>query len=188
METIPEYSIKQHNQSGGGQVRKRTPTNAGRLITLNEAEIRLARWLAKKRYSNSRKEEIKNNKIGPQSDEFTDLNGIGAEIAFCKLINVYPDTSISPRGGGCDCISCKGKRIDVKATKYENGKLLAARDKKDADTDVYVLMVGEFPAYQLKGWAFSSELIDKDNIIDLGYGPTYALEQDALHKVKSNLK
>jgi hypothetical protein len=75
-----------------------------------------------------------------------------------------------------------GKKIDVKTTKYQNGKLLAVLKKKEEDTDVYVLMLGEFPTYRYAGWAWASELIDERNIKNLGYGPTYVMEQDRLHQ------
>jgi len=63
-------------------------------ITLNESEIRIAKWLAKMRFHNNRQSSIMDKKIGKQSAEETDLNGIGAEMAFCKLVNVYPDFTI----------------------------------------------------------------------------------------------
>lgn len=149
-------------------------------ITLNESEQRIARWLAKQRYANNRKNNVEDRKVGPQSNEFTDLNGIGAELAFCKMLNIYPDLSVCPRSGGHDCISPKGYKIDVKSTKYENGRLLAMLGKEDAE--VYVLVVGEFPTYRWVGWARADELICEENIIDLGHGDTYALPQERLNK------
>ena len=61
------------------------------VVTLNDAEQRLARYLARQRYESNRNQGVTNNRVGPQSDEVTDLEGIAAEIAFCKLFNVYPD-------------------------------------------------------------------------------------------------
>jgi len=107
---------------------------------------------------------------------------VGAEIAFCKLYNIYPDLTITHRSGGYDCITCSGAKVDVKATIYFSGKLLAVINKHKSDADIYVLMVGKFPTYTWVGWAKAGDLLSDENIIDLGYGPTYALSQDKLNK------
>lgn len=149
-------------------------------VTLDRGERAVARLIADARYTNNRSSGVENQRIGPQSDEETDLSGIGAELAFCKLTNVYPDLTVEPRGGGWDCLSQKFSRIDVKTTTYPNGKLLARRTKTVNDADIYVLMVGEFPTYRWVGWVLSNELIKDENLIDLGHGPTYALDQHRL--------
>ena len=59
--------------------------------------------------------------------------------------------------------------------------MIAIASKRYEDVDVYVLMVGTFPTYSWIGWATAQELLIEDNLVDLGYGPTYALEQAALH-------
>ena len=68
--------------------------------------------------------------------------------------------------------------VDVKATRYKNGRLLAVlwKEKKD----VYGLMTGTFPTYEFRGLADGDDLLSADNIVDLGHGPTYALAQEAL--------
>lgn len=151
---------------------------------LNEQEQMLVRDLANKRYKSNRQHRIKNKKIGPQSNEETDRNGVGAEMAVAKFLNLELDTSTSPRSGGCDLISKKGNKIDVKHTKYKNGKLIATLNKKLSDADIYILCTGSFPDYEIKGWVKNTDLINEKNIKDLGYGPTYALEQEQLNKFK----
>jgi hypothetical protein len=151
-------------------------------IKLNEAEQAIAKYLAKRRYGNNRASGVDNNRIGPQSDAETDLNGVGAELAFCKAFNIYPDLSVDVRHGGHDCVSPKGHKIDVKTTKYRAGRLLAVKSKTKPDADIYVLMIGRFPTYFWVGWATADELIDDDNLMDLGYGPTYALSQSELRE------
>lgn len=151
-------------------------------VNLNAAEQQIAKFLAKQRHQENRRNGVENNRIGPQSDWETDLNGIGAELAFAKLLNVYPDMSIGVRRGGSDCRSARGNRIDVKATQYQSGRLLAVKGKRPSDADIYVLMVGRFPTYRWAGWATAQELIREDNITDLGHGPTYALSQSELRE------
>lgn len=147
--------------------------------TLNDAEQMLAKYLAEKRYDSNRASKIRNAKIGPQSNQETDLNGIGGEIAFCKMFGAYPDMSISPRHGGFDCL-WRGKKVDVKTTKYTTGKLIARKSKDKSSADLYVLIVGQFPRYAYKGMASSDELFKNENIVNLGYGDTYALDQSKL--------
>ena len=62
----------------------------------------------------------------------TDLEGIGAELIYCKVNNLYPDleTDIYPLPEE-DAITKQGLRVDVKSTKYPNGHLLAVLGKNN---------------------------------------------------------
>lgn len=150
------------------------------MIVLNEGECRVAKVLAKLRYEANRNGGVYNQKIGAQSDEFTDLEGIAGELAFCKMLNIFPDMSIEPRAGSVDCILPSGVTIDVKTTKYPSGKLTATMKKKVGDVDIYALMVGEFPSYRYAGYARASDLINESCVGTLGHGPTYILGQGKL--------
>jgi hypothetical protein len=89
-------------------------------VELNKQEQALCRALAKKRYASNRTAGVRNSKRGRQSNEDTDLEGVGAEMAFCKLLNVYPDLPMTPRSqddDDGDCTLKDGRRVDVKATK-----------------------------------------------------------------------
>lgn len=156
------------------------------IIKLNEAEQLIAKFIAKERYDSARKKNIKDLKMGKQSNWETDLEGIGGEIAACKYFGVYPDYVLTPVGATAfskfDLITKKGNKVDVKTTKYENGRLLATKKKKRGECDAYVLVIGEFPNYRLVGWATDVELLDPKNIRDFGHGEGYALDQDQLRK------
>jgi hypothetical protein len=41
-------------------------------------------------------------------------------------------------------------------------------------------MVGEFPRYEFKGFAKSSDVKKEENIVNLGWGNLYAMEQKFL--------
>jgi hypothetical protein len=154
----------------------------GTKIVLNEAEQRLAKFLAKSRYMKNRQSNTKDGKVGPQDCETTDLEGIAAEIAFCKMVNVYPDLQLDERPEHDATLPC-GTTVDVKATKYKNGKLLAVPGKVDKSDglDTYSLVVGEFPGpYEFKGFCKREELLRQERLTNLGYGPTYAAEQKEL--------
>ena len=148
-------------------------------IELNEVEQRLATYVAKLRYLGARENGRPNMKIGGQSNELTDLEGIGAEIAFCKLANVYPDLNVKHLRDE-DCYTHNGYAIDVKSTTYENGRLLAVRWKKPDNIDFYALMVGKFPKYRLSGFMRAEDLLKPERLKDFGHGLGYAADQDQL--------
>jgi len=150
-------------------------------------EQAIVKRVARERYETNRRAGVHNAKIGGQSNEETDVNGFGAEVAFCKLLNIYPDFSIEPRRGGADCLVCETE-IDVKQTKYETGKLLATLKKRVDDADVYVLMIGVLPSYRFAGWVEAEKLLRPQNITDLGRGKGYALEQGQLNPCIIELK
>lgn len=155
-------------------------------IKLTDSEIRICEWLAKNRYANNRQSSVTDRKIGPQSCDETDIEGICGEFAFCKSMGIYPDMSVSVRKNGHDFLH-NGKRLDIKTTKYQNGKLLAVSSKTVSDVDSYVLVIGKRPSYLIAGWCKSEDLIREENLIDLGYGTTYCLPQNKLSKNLSEI-
>ena len=148
-------------------------------ITLNEAEQRLAKFIALGRINAARSNHVTDCKMGHQSGEQTDLDGIAAEIAFCKIHNVYPDLNIIERPAA-DCILHNGAAIDVKTTRYASGRLLAVRWKKP-NVDMFALMIGEFPSYRYAGSMTASELLKDERLRDFGHGLGYAADQSELH-------
>jgi hypothetical protein len=152
------------------------------VVELNAQEQAICRALAKKRYANNRKAGTRNAKRGPQSNEQTDLEGIGAEFAFCKLLNLFPDFSIEPRSADEDEGDCKlrdGRAVDVKATKYATGKLIAVPWKKNG-AELFALMTGTFPKYTFRGFMPADELLRAERLGSLGYGSTYIADQGEL--------
>ena len=152
----------------------------GTTITLNQAEQRLAKYLAAARTDNARSRGIKDRKVGSKEGGDMDLDGFGAELAFCRLMNCYPDMEIreNPSDDEQGDAILNGLAVDVKQTHYRRGKLLAVRWKEPKD--LYALMVGTFPTYEFRGMATGDELINESNLIDLGHGEGYALTQDKL--------
>jgi hypothetical protein len=73
-----------------------------------------------------------------------------------------------------------GTTVDVKTTKYKTGKLIERKSTK-SKADVYVLVTGEFPVYELVGWVYSVDLFKAENLTDLGHGETYAISQNKLN-------
>jgi len=163
----------------------KTVVKIGTKHTLNEMEQSIVKSVAKNRFAKNRKENIKNSKIGDQSNEDTDTEGFGAEMAFCKLFNVFPDFSIKPRSSkedkGDAILHVENGIVDVKSTCYKTGRLITPTWKNKGSVDVYALMTGKFPTYEFRGFMKASTLMQKERIRDMGYGKdSYVAEQDEL--------
>ena len=151
-------------------------------VHLNSDEQELAKYVAKKRFEVSRKKGVETKKFSADTDLDIDLQGAGAELAFCKLFNLYPDLWTRSYADA-DAILHSGYTVDIKATKYRNGHLLAAPWKKGKEPDLYVLMVGEFPDYNCVGWIPASVLLQEENKKQMGKpvkSPPYAVTQEML--------
>jgi len=153
-------------------------------IILNENEQRLAKFLATARSVTSRENNVKDLRVGNDSSEDIDLEGMAAEIAYCKLMNIYVDmVTDPPEMPSFDCISRLGVRVDVKSTKYRNGHLIATLRKVKKPPDKYVLVVGEFPSYSIVGEVWAEDLLLEGNLKDFGYGNCYAVTQSELEPI-----
>jgi hypothetical protein len=151
------------------------------IITLNEMEQVLAKKVGIQRH----KQNLAN---GTNSDAVAkpenDINGFAGELAVARVINSYPDLSIGPHRRGYD-LKMRGKRnedirIDVKTTKHNPGYLIAKKWREVTDCDMYVLVSGRMPRYQIMGWVWSIELINPSNLSDMGYGEHYHMEHAQL--------
>ena len=156
-------------------------------IKLNHIEQRIVIEIARLRYECCREAGVVNDKKGGQSNEITDRDGFGAELAFSKLCNVFPDFLIGPVSGGHDVL-VNDIKVDIKQTKYPDGRLLGHLSKKKGDSDIYVLMTGTLPTFTFVGWAFCDDLLDDSNIVNLGWGRVHALDQEQLNSSLAELK
>ena len=152
------------------------------LIELSAMEQRVARMLAEERQASSREQGLKDAKRSDASGEEVDLEGFAAELAFCKLANVYPD--LTPGKKPVDAWTGRGGGVDVKATRHEGGQLLAVSWKKPGEVAFYVLMVGRFPAYRCAGFMRSEELLQPSRLTQIGGGFAYAAGQDELQQIE----
>lgn len=157
----------------------------GQTVSLSYAERKLAHFLAKHRNGNNRSFNKVNLKISSEDAHTVDLEGMCGEIAFCKLFNLYPDldTEREPPHPLYDCVLSNGMRVDVKTTKYENGKLLvdARKGKKTDGVDFYVLMTGSFPGpYAFRGFIAKTKIIRSERIGELCGYKSYMAEQSEL--------
>tara|TARA_Y100001951_G_scaffold92553_1_gene87427 strand:- start:73 stop:492 length:420 start_codon:yes stop_codon:yes gene_type:complete len=134
------------------------------------------------RYEIARAVDRKDQQIGNQPSWQTDEDGIGGEIAASRLLNVYPSLVLKPDAGWD--VMYRGKRIDIKTTRYKSGRLLAKLNARDDEVDVYLLVTGTFPEYDVVGYVLKDSLLSPKNVIDLGHGRGYGLSQDKLTPIE----
>lgn len=155
-------------------------------VLLTNIEQRLAKYVGESRFRANRKLGVVDEKIGPQSNAETDIESVGAEIAFCKAHNLYPDLQLEERLLA-DATLHNGMTVDIKQTKLTNGRLLVRTTKIEKRCDVYVLLTGMLPEYVIAGGYPGDMLFDDANLIDLGYGPTYGITQNRLWSIDNLL-
>ena len=159
----------------------------GQSISLSTAERKLAHFVAKNRNGKNRYFNVVNLKISAEDPHTVDLEGICGELAFCKLFNVYPDldTDRNPPHPLYDALvpPPPGFRIDIKTTKYDNGKLLvdARKGSKTDGVDFYALMTGTFPGpYTFRGVIAKEHIIQPHKLGLLKGYRSYMAEQSEL--------
>ena len=135
-------------------------------------ELMVARFIAASRQTHSRKnyEDKKRMDDGFQAD----VDGMIGEMCFGKLFNYYVD--LTPGKKKADFVSRSGESIDVKSTRYRNGRLLATLDKTQDPCDIYVLMVVDDQGGEYRGYVKKENLFKEENIKDLGRGKGYVYE------------
>jgi hypothetical protein len=143
------------------------------VVTLNEYEMALIELVTRDKL---RVEEMRGI-VHRVSDFEKRRDGFAAELAFCKLFNVYRDFGTQYTGYDV-VIGDEMKTVDVKQTSYNDGKLTA--DIRGKIFDLYVLMVGQFPRFVYRGSILREMLFRPENIETIGGKQIYAVEQDHL--------
>lgn len=115
-------------------------------------------------------DRLRSGKYAPDIE----ADGVAAELALHKHFGAYPVGvfDITPRSGSSDFMN-----VDVKSTRHLTGKLIATL-KENKDVDVYILAIIDPPYVDLCGWTYASDLRTEENIVDLGYGPTYCMDRN----------
>jgi hypothetical protein len=109
------------------------------------------------------------------------VDGFAAELAFCKAMNLHPDLAVTNQSLTHDCVARNGNTIDVKTTRWPNGQLLVTPNKKESQTQIYVLVVGTAPSFDVIGYASKEEVFADANFGELNGRWSYILKQSQLH-------
>lgn len=148
---------------------------------LSKEEQTVVRAIAKNK-TDATTGSTKRNTWGNGGSQYeVDLQGYGAEVAFCKMLNTYPDLTWHVRNGGLDSRLPDGSRVDVKYTSRVDGEMLVRKDrKKKGEWDICALLVGKFPKYEFVGFATEAEVFAA-RVTNYGYCDNYTLGQHELH-------
>lgn len=131
--------------------------------TLNDSEQRLAEYVTKQRLAYNKKTNATPTVYTDESLYMNNLHSYGAEIAFCKLHNVFPDTDWNIRH--MEDAVVQGSTVDVKHTKRTGGNLFVKKmNRRDGYPDYYAQMVGKFPTYEFKGFISRERMIQEERV------------------------
>tara|TARA_R100000322_G_scaffold78473_1_gene49274 strand:+ start:134 stop:721 length:588 start_codon:yes stop_codon:yes gene_type:complete len=152
--------------------------------TLTKLEQKISATGGKMRYDSNRKAGLPNAKVSKRDPMDIEKIGVAGELAVAKYLNLYPDLSIFVRKSGADLLTHNNKKIDVKTTFYDRGKLIAFYKTDYGDVDTFVLVTAEhYPTVVIRGWAKREDLINNDKIGNLGYGKVFVMEQNELRDI-----
>lgn len=162
--------------------------NIGDIVILNSTEQAFCQYISDRRHSNNTSNNVKDYNVLIGSKNDFEFQGICGELAFCKLFGIYPNFifDISVRNSSNDsgdAVLPNGKNIDVKTTRYKNGKLIAGHWKKSSKCDYLALMVGEKSKYEYRGAIASKDFFIESRLGTLGYVTDYIAEQSDLKNI-----
>lgn len=149
-------------------------------IKLNEIEQTICSTMAIKRYNECREAGAVNKGHLLNHPLAMEVDGIGGELAVARHLKIYPNLDMGMKYGGCDLVSRTGVRIEIKTTNHKSGKILAQEWKKAEDSDIYILVTGQFPEFELAGWCYTKDLIKPENLIPQRQGKCYEWQHDDL--------
>lgn len=160
-------------------------THTTMLIDLNPLEQQLCINFAMRRVEFLDQGHMldKNKKIGVLPNWYIYAQGMGGELAACKYFGIYPELDPSPKNQTpFDFISKTGKKVDVKTTDREDGRLICPSLKHSSEADIFVLVIGSLPTYRMAGWIEREKFLIPENLIDLGHGEVFGLSQKDLNQ------
>ena len=154
----------------------------GTVTDLSEPERRMVEYVAKNRIHENRRRNAQAELYYKEDQITAEINHYGAEVAFCKMWNVYPQIDYLGVYTNWDCIDCLGKTIDVKSSPNPNSTLLVKKKVWNIIPDFFVLMVGMFPLYKYCG-AMPSALIMVDERSVHIHTDSWEAKQDELVEI-----
>jgi hypothetical protein len=108
-----------------------------------------------------------------------DIEGAGAEMAYCKLADAYWTGSI-----GTFHEADVGKDIQIRHTILKDGRLIVRSG--DNPNHKYVLVIGSMPNYTIVGWIKGVDAKKNEFILNPnGKGDAYFVPQNKLNSLDS---
>lgn len=150
-------------------------------VALTDSELLMAANVGVMRRISSIKQKLKNiMKISEYEKWGIDICGAFGEMAVAKALGLYWE-------GGVDTFKAPDiGTFQVRSSRHENGRLIVRNN--DKDEDIFILVVGKAPNYEIVGWIKGAEakcdayLDDPNNL-----RPAWFVPQEDLHPI-SELK
>lgn len=112
----------------------------------------------------------------PTTDlDWNEYQSTAAEYAVSKGLNRHWPL------GGPEVEADVGHKIQVRWTKHETGRLIV--HNRDRDDQCFVLVTGESPVFQLRGWCWGREAKDDAHWNDKARCPAFFVSQDKLRPI-----
>lgn len=137
-------------------------------VKLSEMEQRVAKAIGKARLGEGNGATSQISKRDPLEVE---TNAVGAELAACKVLGIYPDLTVvtgsTPRPTH-DAIWILGGTLDIKHQLPKPGghNSLLVRKMKQQNGKVcryYALVVGRLPNFKVVGWTYGDVAVAEEN-------------------------
>lgn len=120
-------------------------------VTLKQSEYAMAVYLSAMRQMVNERSGVEDKKMGARDGLEISVDGLVAELAFCKYFNVFPDLSFDPRSGGEDCLM-DGRLVDVKSTTPGKTRVYLPQRKNQNNVERYVWCWVDFRTTWILGW------------------------------------
>lgn len=156
------------------------------IIDLSTTEMQIIEFIAALRYYETSSKGTERKQSSLDSLQMG-VDGVMSEYAVAKHYNIHFDMNCDYRKFGADLISQKGKTIDVKSTRKENGNLNAVGWSKSKPADIYVLTEIITNEHQNKvkliGWINKESFLIPEYISDVGNGDFYSMPAIRLNPI-----
>ena len=132
---------------------------------LNECEEWSARWYGERINEDAKANGLHECKVAEGRSGVTiQVEGIGAEWAFAKIHNIFPNTNMEGPNH-VDFTMPSGMTVDVKSTDHPRGNLLVPhRFNLDNSADAFALMRGTIKdGFEYVGWVSAIDFFNDAN-------------------------
>lgn len=166
----------------------------GDICTLNDIDLKLARKLARSRNQANEQAGIQDAQITKDKSRDIHLEGACCETAVAKLLNVYPDTTTTPRSKNRgtdfkgDLSLPSGHTLDVKCIR-DTGHRLIVKESITNPPDIFGLFLRlSDTQYQVMGFISANSLLQKTRLRTINGREVYCAQVSELQSLEQVIK
>jgi hypothetical protein len=134
-------------------------------LPLTKLEQDLAKFVGNRRTDVNEARKLKYSlKTTKQTIREINLDGSAGEIAFAKMMNLYPNLYTEAPQKKADYV-VNTTKVEIKTSRWETAHLLLDKSQVSFDIDLYVLLIGTMA----NGFKFAGAITKKDFVIEENY-------------------